>query len=412
MSLPNDFTQYENLLRVWYKDQRVQDLTNNDNPGIALIGRKEMGGQSTPLPMIDVFGQGVSADLVSARNNRTLATPPKFSLTPYTLYQAPYIDRLTWKSSVGNAASFEDYMKFQIDGGIKNVANMMGKYFYGNGDGILGQISTIVSGVITLADPDSVSIFNVGQVLAETTVSGTGALASANSALGYVVNIDESLGTVTVALTQGGSAATPSGSTGGVWAANGFVGLQGTLSNVAPGLGGFNPLTVTSGQTLFGVDQSINPARRAGSRLPQVGVPLESAFMNGTSLLARMGQKPTVGLTSIKTYNETIKSLQGRKFFIDSKVGGIGFEGVRVDGAKGPLALYGDRNCPDALTYLTDPDFWAIYAVVGTAAPELQTDEFGRLLRDSVNDGYEARVSGYFAFGCNKPVVGCVIQHS
>src|SRR5215813_5546953 len=107
----SEFTDYEDLLKVYYNGQMVQDLTNTDNPALAMTARKKLAGQSMPLPVIEAYGQGVSADFSVAKNRQTNGRPDKFNLVAETLYQVVNIDRLTWKSSLGSNASFLDYMK-------------------------------------------------------------------------------------------------------------------------------------------------------------------------------------------------------------------------------------------------------------------------------------------------------------
>src|SRR6516164_2159379 len=148
----SEFTDYQDLLKIYYNGQMVQDLTNTDNPGLAMLARKKLAGQSMPLPVIETYGQGLSADFSTAKTNQTNGRPDKFNLTASSLYQVVNIDRLTWKSSLGSNASFLDYMKFKIDGGIQGVANGLAYYSFRSGTGVLASTdgtSGISTGVIT-----------------------------------------------------------------------------------------------------------------------------------------------------------------------------------------------------------------------------------------------------------------------
>ena len=399
----SEFTDYQDLLKIYYNGQMVQDLTNTDNPGLAMLARKKLAGQSMPLPVIETYGQGVSAVFSTAKTNQTNGNPDKFSLTASTLYQVVNIDRLTWKSSLGSNASFLDYMKYKIDGGLQGVGNALSMYWYGDGSGVIAQASGAPStGVITLADADTVTRFEVGQVLQAATTLSAGVVSGIETDKGYVIAVDYAAGTVTVSATAGGSAGNPAS-----WAGVSglYLLLDGTANAVAAGLDGWIPLTApTLGSTFKGVSRGVDPSRLAGSRYDgsTSGAPADEVLMTTSSILGRMGQKPDAGWLSTDVYLQLQKISQGRVVYIETNIGGIGFEGIRVNGAKGPIAIYQDRNIPSQRGWLVTTKHVGLYSV--GPAPELQVDDFGRLLRDADSDGYQAVISGYYDFGVDAPV--------
>lgn len=405
----SEFSDYDALLKTFYNGQMVQDLTNTDNPALAMIGREKLAGSTMPLPVIDAYGQGVSASFTTAKTNQTNGKEFKFSLSASTLYQVVNIDRLTWKSSQGSNAAFLDYMKFKIDGGIQGVGNAMAAYLFGSGTGVLASYvgnTGISTGVITLADPDTVTYFEVGQVLQCTTSNDSSSNSNALGAKGYVIAVDYNAGTVTVSTTSTGSAGTPTG-----WDASQtlYLGLDGTLNAVPAGFAGWIPQVTSGLGTAFkGVTRSTDPARLAGSRYDGSSVTVEECFLNGSSVLARLGQKPDIAVVSTDVYNQLQKILQGRHIFVETQVGSVGFEGLKVNGAKGPIRVYQDRNAPQQSGWLLSTKSWAIYSV--GPAPELQTDDFGRLLRRSDADAYQAVVSSYWEIGCNAPVANAALK--
>jgi hypothetical protein len=399
----SEFSDYDAVLKTFYNGQMIQDLTNTDNPTIALIGREKLAGSTMPLPVIDSYGQGVSASFSTAKTNQTNGVEKKFTLQATTLYQVVNIDRLTWKSSQGSSAAFMDYMKFKIDGGLQGVGNAMAAYMFGTGTGVLATNNAISTGVITLSDPDTVTFFEPGQVLQATTTNDASSNANARAAKGYVIAVDYNAGTITVSATAGGAAGTPTG-----WVATDFLGLDGTLNAVPAGLPGWIPQVAPGSTTFKNVDRSSDVARLAGSRSDQSGVTVEEAFLNASSILARMGKKPDCAFVSTDVYNQLQKVLQGRVIFVETQVGSVGFEGLKVNGAKGPIRVYQDRNCPQQNGWLVTTNSWGIYSV--GPAPELQTDDFGRLLRRADADAYQAVISGYWDIGCNAPVANCAIK--
>ena len=395
----SEFTDYDDLLKTYYNGQQVQDLTNTDNPFLAMLARKKMAGSTMPLPVIESYGQGVSASFSTAKTNQTNGNSVKFSLAATKLYQVVNIDRLTWKSSIGQNASFLDYMKYKIDGGLQGVGNAMSAYCFGSGTGSLAVISTINTGVITLVDADTVTYFEIGQVLqANATDGGT-----PRTAKGYVIALDYAAGTVTVSATAGGAAGTPTS-----WAAADFLLLDGTVNLVPPGLAGWIPFTAPTATTFKGVDRSVDPSRLAGTRYDGSSDPADEAIMNASSLLGRMGQKPDMAVVSTNVYNQLQKISQGKVIYVDASIAGIGFEGIRVQGAKGPISCFMDRNAPAQYGWLLSTKSWGLYSV--GPAPELQVDDFGRLLRNADSDGYQAVVSSYWDIGCDAPVGNAIVK--
>jgi hypothetical protein len=411
------FLAYADALKIYYVGQKIIDLTNKSNPLLAMCARKTIKGQSMPLPVIGAYGQGVSPSYAASKANATNITPYKFNLVTDDLYQVIEIDRKTWKASQGDNAAFLDFMKGQIDGGLQQVGNALGAYVYGNGSGVVAQISTIGSiatGVILLVDPSTVTFFEVGQVLQSTTTndsnSATNTVGGATSPVqGFVIAVDYNAATITVSGTVSGSAGTPSG-----WAATQFLGLDGGTGasgfNLAsPGIAGWIPFTApATNDSFLGVNRSVNPARLAGSRTDQSNTSnLEEAWLNGSGLLAIMGETPDFSVCSVPTKIALMKTLQGRLVF-DVEIGGAKFEAINVPGINGPMKLMADRNCPQGFSWMGDSSHLGLYSISG--APEIQEDGFGKLLRLADADAYQVVVSAYYCFGIDKPVAFCVMK--
>ena len=101
--------------------------------------------------------------------------------------------------------AFIQTAKVLVDAAIRAATNRAAFALFGDGTGTIGQIGTISSGVITLANSQQVTQFEVNQVLD----AGTSAGGTQWSAKGYVIAVNRSTGVVTVSTTLGGTAATP-----------------------------------------------------------------------------------------------------------------------------------------------------------------------------------------------------------
>jgi len=238
-----------------------------------------------------------------------------------------------------NAGAFVDEAKLNMDTGFRNISNDLALSLFDNGSGARGQISVISTGVITLADPNSVVNFEVGMTLVSYSVSGNVYTQSTASALGYIIAVNRSAGTVTVSATAGGAAGTPTN-----WSTSfPFIGVQGdvafgTLSATTSflkvsGLGAWIPTTApTSGDSFWGVNRSTDVTRLAGVRFDGSSESIEEALIDGSSLVAREGGQPDMCFMNFASYAALEKSLGSKVQYVDVKhdEADIAFAGIRI----------------------------------------------------------------------------------
>jgi hypothetical protein len=124
-------------------------------------------------------------------------------------YQLVTITNELLEATKDDAGAFIDEAKLGMDTGFQNISNDLAHDLFGDGSGSRGLISSITTGVIVLTDPNQIVNFEVGMSLVSYSVSGTTATISTSGAIGYVIAVNRSAGTLTVAATQGGNAATP-----------------------------------------------------------------------------------------------------------------------------------------------------------------------------------------------------------
>jgi hypothetical protein len=132
-----------------------------------------------------------------------------------------------------DAGAFVDEAKLVVDTSIRNISNDLALDLYGSGNGVRGQLSVISTGVITLGRRLMLLTSKWAWSFTTFSISGTTATISTGSALGYVIAVNRSSGTVTVSDTGlRGSAGTPSN-----WSAS-FpnIAVQGDVSFASGGL--------------------------------------------------------------------------------------------------------------------------------------------------------------------------------
>lgn len=397
-----DATAAAAALKVLYDDQKIAKLFYEDNPLLALVPKfEDFGGASYPVPVMVSTGQGRSAAFATAQTNQTAALLKTFSVTRVSNYAVASITNEMLEASRTDKMAFARLAEVEIDGKLQGLSNDIGSNLFRSGTGSIGQVnaSGLSTGVITLMDPESVTQFEVNQIL--TCSNGTTDGNAVRAAVGYVIAVDRGAGTVTVASDAfGGSAATPSS-----WAASEYLSVQGDLNVKAAGLAAWIPSAAPSSAAFFGVDRSIDPTRLGGLRVDGSNKPIEEAIVDATKLAAREGANPDVFMTNFTSWAALDKSLGTKVNYCDLKgPADIAFRGIRINGAKGEIKVVADRSCPGKLGYLLEMKSLKLISL--NQAPHIvgygSSDAMG-WLRISNADAIEARAAAYWNLAVLQP---------
>lgn len=392
-----NLTAMNAALKELYDGQVVENLVYADNPFLAMIPKKtDFGGKYKPVPIITGTSQGRSSTFSNAQGNQSAAQIQSFLLTRAADYSIATIDNQTMLASKTDKMAFLEGAKLVVDSAFRTITNSLASAMFRSGTGSIGKIGAISSGVITLSNPDDVVQFEVNQTLqANATDGGT-----PRAALGYVIAVDRTLGTVTVASSGlGGSAATPSS-----WAASDFLLVQGDNNLKMKGLAAWLPATApTSGDNFFGVDRSQDVTRLAGVRYDGTSQSLEEALIDASALLAREGGKADVCITNFKSYSALEKSLGSKVQYVDMKgPAEIAFRGIMINGANSMIKVFPDRNCQAQTGYLLQMNTWTCNSL-GDAPQILRYGDGLEMLRLSTADAAEVRIGYYAQISTNAP---------
>lgn len=422
------------VLKELYSDDSwvMKDLVFAGNPALALLPKDEsadgMGGKSFPVPLIYGNSQGRSATFSNAQNNQTAPSLGEFFVTTISNYQLVTIDNRFMEATRSNVGAFMDGATMNVNSGINNITNDLAHDLFNDGSGSRGTFGlgsgTINAGVITLDSSASSVQFDVGMTLVSYSVSGTTATQSTGAALGYVIAVDFSLGTVTVSATQGGTAGTPSN-----WSTSfPYLAVQGDVNFTSGGLGsslmlklaGFGawiPLQAPgSTDSFFGQNRSISPTRLAGNRFNGANETIEEALIDAAALVAQ--NRSTAGypdycFMNFTSYAALIKTLGSRVQYVDVKHDeiDISFEGIQVITAYGKITVLPDRNCPAQTAYLICMKTWKL-RTLGRAPKILIYGSYdsNQGLRVGTADAVEIRIGYYGNLTCNGPVANCVVS--
>lgn len=383
-------------LKELYSGQTVQNLVYKDNPALAMIPKKtDFYGKNYPLPIQIGVSQGRSSLFANAQTNIAAPVLSEFVLTRKKDYSVAQLDNETMLASSNDLGTFVKGAKVVTDSAIRSLKNSMASTIFRSGTGSVASIGTISTGVITLANIADVVQFEVNMTLQANATDG-GVSPRAN---GYVIAINRTLGTVTVASSGlGGVAATPAS-----WQAADFLLVNGDNNAKMTGFQGWLPNTTVTSTAFFGVDRTQDVVRLAGIYTDQSALSIEEAQILATQLLGREGGSPNVGIVSFASFAALQAGLGSKVTYADYKgPANIAFRGITVNGSTGPIDIFPDRNCPAVTEWLLQMDTWVL-ASLGEAPQILEYEDGSLMMRVSNADSMELRVGLYGQVGCNAP---------
>lgn len=421
----NVSNQVAALKELYTGDDYMKDLVYKKNPFLALLPKDEspggFAGKYIPVPLIYGTPQGRSASFATAQTNQTAPSLSSFFVYRVSNYQLVTITNELLEATKDNAGAFIDESKLNMDTGFRNISNDLAQSLFSDGSGSRGSITSITSGLIVLASPNTVVNFEVGMALVSYSVSGSTYTQSTGAAVGYVIAVNRSAGTVTVSATAGGAAGTPSSwSTSFV-----FLGVQGDVAFGSltattsflkvSGLGAWLPTTAPGGSDSFwGVNRSVDVTRLAGVRFDGSSESIEEALIDASALVAREGGQPDMCFMNFSSYAALEKSLGSKVQYVDVKhdEADIAFAGIRIHAPYGPITVIPDRNCTAQVAYLLQLDTWKMRSL--GKAPHILTYGLEGLegVRVGNADALEIRIGFYGNLICNAPGWNCVVQLS
>jgi len=284
----------------------------------------------------------------------------------------------------------------EIDGAINSITRSLAIAMYGTGSGSIGQISTtttLASDTIVLTDPESVTNFEVGQVLVLSTADGGGSVKTGSLT---VNGVNRDLGTVRTSVNISTGIATA--------ALSDYIFVQGDYDLKIKGLRAWLPDTApTAGDNFFSVDRSADTSRLAGIRFDGSAMPIEEALVSAAARVSREGGRIDYCFLSYDRFADLEKSLGSKVQYVNlqSESPNVGFRGIMINGPKQVIKVVPDQNCPSTRAFMLQMDSWKLYTL--GRAPRILDSDGLKMLRETSADAVEVRVGYYGQMGCNSP---------
>lgn len=429
-------TNFGTLKELYSDDAWVmRTLILDNNPALAIIEKDEtplgIGGKYFTVPVLAAGGGGRSANFGLAQTSQSAPLTPEFQVTKVNNYSLFTITGEFLRASAESIGAFMPGMDTNVKAAFAVLGNDLAHDLFGDGSGTRGTYGlgagSITSGVITLDNAQTAMFFQPGMILASWSVSGLTPTQSTGAALGYVIAVDTSAGTVTVSATAGGAAGTPSS-----WSTSfPYLGVNGDTNFISNGLSSSNMLKMAGfsswvpavspggSDSFFNVNRSVLPSTLAGYRFNGTGESIQDALIDSVNQLnaqATPAGTPDFIFINPVSYQALVKQLtsQGVYQMVKAKINeevSISFKSLVLPTGTGEINILQDRNCPPQTAFIITSKTWKLRSL-GKLTQFLTWpgayDQIG--IPVPSQDAVQCQLVSYNNLTCNAPAANAIVS--
>jgi hypothetical protein len=393
----------EAVIKELYPDG-VPDVNYKGNTSWAMTDRdtKWTGGKSIVALQTEV-PQGIGAQFDIAQDGVAPSSYKKFEVERLEYFGVARVKGQALKAVVksGDGGALTNLWENEIKGLSFGVMRMLAIFQYRSGTGSLGSIAsgqgtvTVTLATSVTGQPSSdVSNFCVGMRVQATDTDG-GTLRDSGDYV-TITGVNRSVGTLTAGVAW-------STTISGLLAGD-FLLRRGDNNLVPKGYAAWIPDTATPG-TLHGLDRNSDPLKLAGQVLDCADMPMHEALIEAQARVSELGGDPDEIFCHPRDIAKLKKQIDAKVHYekadVKSKIAGLSFRGIELEGDQSTLKVLGDINCPRGSFVMRQSNSWKIHSL-GESVQILDFDE-NEFLRVSNADAYEVRVGGYLENECNAP---------
>ena len=392
---------YDPVLKELWPQSDINNLVNEGAPALAMLSkRQDFFGDILNIALQHGNPQGRSATFATAQTNEQPSTQKKWQAQRKSDYVVFSLDTELIEASQNDRGSIVRALEHESRSALEQLGRSWHHAIYDDGTGVIGDVGayTASASTFTLGTIPDVVNFEINQeVVAAATRSG-----AIRSGSATVTGVNRDTGVIT------SDSAWDSQITG--FAANDFIFVQGDAQNAATnplkilGFAAWLPTTApTGGDSHLGVDRSVDTVRLAGTRFDGSALTYEEAMIQGSARVSRNGAQARIDTAFMNTddFGNFITELGSKKELMETKVGDVGFEGVKVHGGGGTFNVFPDFQCPKGRSYLLKMSTWKWYGL--GESPRLIQVDGNRGLRKTSADAIEFRAVYRGELICDAP---------
>ncbi len=417
MAVGANYTSLDAAFKQFYADG-IEDLCFVDRPLFGLLPKMEGwkgADQSTRawhIPLKFAHPSAISSTFTVAQNRAANVASKivAWELTTAPMFAFIQIDNESMLRSEGNEGAFVELKSLEVNGIIENFSTRLHQYCYGDGTGVIAQCGNstqqttfATSTLYLLNSEDAVKISPGDELTVASTATGAERAFGTNGHGLYVIGVNMDLGTIQVGNVAGVAVNLNDGADGiPLIATSDYICHRGDRGAVMAGFQSWIPSAATgiatTGDNQYNVNRAALVDFLAGSRFDGSSFGIEEALVRGSNIVAKKGGKLEQYFINHKHYSDLVSGLSAKGIvnFLDirpNEMPNIGFEGVKIIGAKGEIDVIPDYSCPSTLAAGFRLSEWWLGSVGDTV--RVQNDDGLEFLRLSTADGMEGRFASY-----------------
>lgn len=382
------------LKELW--DDEVEDYQYKDKPWYAMIPKDtSWSGIKMHVTVKYANGASTSSKFSVAKNRKRVAKFAAMEVETADLFTLWSIDNKLKSLTRDQKGSLVRILNDATEDAMAKFKRRTTYQLWGNGGGAAAKIaSTGLTGTtIPLANKRDIRNFEIGDPLEFASDDGRGGAGVLDGVL-TITAIDEDGGKLTVdsAYTNVPGLTTSY-----------YIFHEGDYNNVIKGVPAYvclqDPGTGSEPAAIWGMTRTDHLTRLGGHRFtPSANMQVAEAMMEMLTNCHRRGVDIDLAFCSPEIFNECAMSLEGQRRYADTKVGNVGFSGLKFTGPGGDVELYPDPDVGlgpngEELIFGIKKDTWKFHT--SEEWPMWLTGSGEKMLPEENANATEGRLGGY-----------------
>lgn len=343
-------------------------------------------------------GGGASASFSTAQARKGAPSLKRPLITRVKEYALASMDGEMLDATSGSPEALAETFKVAMDDALYNVQRSLSFMMFRNGGGARAQLSsttTVNTTTITLTSTSSMQGLEKGMWVQSAPTDGTSG--SVNVGAAMITAIDREARTLTTSAAWNTLIA-------GI-AAGDYLFRDGDFGNVIKGFQAWIPDAAPSpGENFFGMDRS-SDTRLYGLRYAPASGSIEEVLVNASARAQDHGSAPDLAILNPLDMANFVNQLGSKRTIpIDARSADkptVGYRGVMINGAAGPIAVLSDPMCQKGKAWLLTQNTWEVWSL--GEVPRVLNRDGQETLREATADADELRLGGYLQMVCTNP---------
>lgn len=379
------------IMKRNYSDDKTQEMATRDHPSYYELPKKEgLTGEDFRYVVHTGNPQSISGSFTEAQNgangNTGKAYGEQFAAEPTLKYGILTLDGPSMlRATLAGRGAFFDFVTLHANGVIQEFGSRLAFDFFGEGNGVRGQISAIDGNVITLKGARTADRFKRGMRLGASTGSdGTTGARVGNT---FVKKINRSANTIEV----------DDASDIASLSVNDYLFPVGEPGTCIDGHALCTPLTAPSSADSFrGVNRSVDVEALAGSRIDNTSLYADQVLGDLAVDVNTLNKKLTRGVLHPVQFKAVADRLGAKvEYHTPGKNADIGFQSISIYTAGGLMRIVSDPDCPYTEARAWNPRSHLLRYLGPKAIHWIRVAGGGQYQWSTASDGIEMRARFY-----------------